>query len=56
MSAVGDLGGTFAGAVTAGCGTGLGLDATEELSQPAAASTRAATQSKFALLLMIDPL
>ena len=50
-----DLGGTFAGALTAG-GAGLGLEATEELSQPAAASAKAATKNKFALLLMINPL
>jgi hypothetical protein len=53
---VGDFGGTFAGAVTAGDGAGLGLEATEELSQPAAASAKAATKNNFALLLMINPL
>src|SRR5271168_4755528 len=54
-AALGDFGGTFAGAVTAGGGAGLGLEATEELSQPPAASAKAATKSRFALLVMINP-
>ncbi len=57
MSAeLGDFGGTFARTVTAGGGAGLGLEATEELSQPTAASANAAAKNSFALLLMINPL
>src|SRR5580658_10481960 len=50
------FGGALAGAVTAGDGAGLGLEATEELSQPVAARAKAATISKFALLVMTIPL
>ena len=55
-AALGDFGGTFTGAPTAGDGAGLGLEATEELSQPAAASAKAAANNRFALLLMTIPL
>src|SRR5580658_9929587 len=55
-AALGDFGGTFAGAVTAGDGAGLGLEATEELSQPAAARANIATKNRFALLVMTIPL
>jgi hypothetical protein len=51
-----DFGGALAGAVTAGDGAGLGLDATEELSQPAAARAKIARKNKFALLVMTIPL
>jgi hypothetical protein len=47
--------GAVAGAVTAGGGVGLGLEATEELSQPTAASANAAMKNRFALLFMISP-
>ena len=48
MSAeLGDFGGTFAGTVTAGGGAGLGLEATEELSQPMAASANAASEKQL---------
>jgi hypothetical protein len=51
-----DFGGALAGAVTAGDGAGLGLDATEELSQPVAARAKIAMKNKFALLVMTIPL
>src|ERR1700677_2184183 len=47
--------GALGGAVTAGGGAGLGLEATEELSQPAAASAKAAMKNRFALRFMINP-
>src|SRR5271156_1102380 len=57
MSAVfADLAGTVAGALTAAGGAGLGLGGAEELSQPAAASAKAAMKNRLIRLFMINPL
>src|SRR5580692_8123795 len=50
------FGGARAVEDAAGSGAGCGLEATDELSQPAAASANAATKNRFALLFMVNPL
>ena len=47
-AALAGLEGTLAGALTAaGCVAGFGLEATEELSQPAAASAKATSNNRL---------